>query len=191
MRSKMLWVAVAVALVGSAMFLDAVRAPAQPRGGRDGWRNMTPEQRAERMKEFRDRMLDQQRERLGFSKEEWTVVSPRYVKVAELRREMSMGGRGWMRRIMGRGRPGRDREDDRDEDREGDEDQAPLVKAREALDELVDAEGSDAADIAKALKTYRDERSKMEQKLAKARKELREVLNTRQEAMLVLQGMLE
>jgi hypothetical protein len=189
MRNKMLWTAVAMALVGSALLLDAVRAPAQPRGGRDGWRHMTPEQRAERMKEFRDRMLDHQRERLGFTKEEWTVVSPRYVKVSELRGRLAMGGRGWMRRMMGRGRPGRGREDERDDER--DDEKSPLVKAREALDDLVEQDNADAGKIADALKTYRDERSKVEQQLAKARKELREVLNARQEAMLVLQGMIE
>jgi hypothetical protein len=161
--------------------------------GRRSRRRMTPEERAKRMEEFRQRMQERLREDLGFSKEEWQAVAPRYQKVTGLQRQLARsrfgGMMGWRRRRPGggEGRPG-----------EGatrrpspPTDQSALGKARQKLSDVLAKEGASTDEMQAALQGYREARQKVERQLKEARASLRELLNTRQEALLVLRGVLD
>jgi hypothetical protein len=149
------------------------------RGERGERRQMTPEEREQRMAQWRQRMSDQQREGLGFSEEEWKAVKPLYDRVAELQGELRTGG---MRGFQFGRRGGEQGE--RPE-------QSPLAKARQKLAEVSEAENASAAQLQGAIKEYRAAREKAQKDLGEAQKALREVLTAQQEAKLILRGMLD
>jgi hypothetical protein len=130
-------------------------------------------------------MMERMQESLGATDEEWQVIGPRLEKVMTLSRE-TRGGRG-MGALFGRGRrggpPGRDDEPE--------EEQTAIEKAAGDLEAVLDNEAAEAADVKQALSAYRAAREEARQELAKAREGLKEVLTVKQEARLVLFGMLE
>jgi len=63
--------------------------------------------------------------------------------------------------------------------------------AREALKTALDSEGSSKKDIKAKLKAFRSAKKDKEKALDKARAELKQVLTVKQEAGLVLSGMLD
>lgn len=138
------------------------------RGGQPGGRgNFDPAQMQERMLEF-------MKEGLKVGDDEWTAIKPLLGKVMEAQ-SAGRGGRGG---FGGRGRGGEEAAD------------APKTP-RSELQAAVEDEGASAADLKAKLKAYRAERTKNEAALKKAREELRAVLTVRQEAFLVLRGMLD
>lgn len=188
MSDKLLKTAALIGLVcGVYLIPTLTMAQEGRRADRRGRRQMTPEERQQRMEQFRKRMMDRVRERLGFTEEEWKVVEPRYEKVTELSRQM--GGR-MGRRFFGR-RPGGRADDDRDERREVAADASPMIKARAKLEAAVENETTPAGQVQAAIKEYHRAREQAEAELAKARQALREVLSPRQEAMLMLMGTLD
>ena len=70
----------------------------------------------------------------------------------------------------------------------GDEEQSDATKA---LSELLKQDDPPAEEIQKKLAALRAERKAKEKELKDAREKLREVLTAKQEAMLVLQGLLD
>jgi hypothetical protein len=131
--------------------------------------------------QMRQRMAERMRESLGATEDEWKVLGPRIEKVQQLMRQSR--GVGFVR---GR-RPGEGRRAEGAPERE----QSEVEKKAEALRSLLDDEASGAEAITAALDALRKAREKAQEDLAAARKELREVVTARQEARLVLMGILD
>jgi hypothetical protein len=109
------------------------------------------------------------------------------MKVEELRRQTG-GGRGGMGR-RGPGGPGGNRPGDRPgaPDRE----LTAAEKAQEELQTLLDNTSATPEQIKQALTKFRSAKEKAKQDLAKAQQDLRQVLTIRQEAQLVVMGLLD
>ena len=147
----------------------------QGQGGPGGGR-MDPEQ-------MRERMAEMMKERLGATDEEWEVLMPRLEKVQEKQRDLRAGG---MAAMMG-GRGGFGGRGGEGDDREA----GPVATASRELAETLRDENAAESDIAEKLKAVREAREGAEKELASAREELVEILTPRQEATLVMMGMLE
>ena len=135
---------------------------------------------------MREMMVERMRESLAVSDDEWKAIKPLIEKVFEKQTAARMGG---MRGMMG-GRRGGERRGGP----EGTERQRPASPGDaevEALSKALEAKDTPAADIEAKLKALRDARKKAEEELQAARTELRKVLTVRQEAELVLRGILD
>jgi len=169
---------------------------AQDRGRRGGG---DPEQ-------MRQMVMQQMKERLSATDDEWTVMEPLIVKVWDLQRESRSGGMGpgFFRPSGGpggegrQGRTGENRSTAQSADREGGPGGERPVGFRaeqsaesQALQEVLDSSTSSAEEIQGKLTAFRDARKKKEAELQTAREELRKVLTVRQEAILVLLGTLD
>jgi hypothetical protein len=178
-----------IGILGAGLALAQAGPP--PRGERGEGRERgprDPEEMRQRMEEFRQRMSERMREQFGATEDEWKILQPRIEKVQQLQRQ-NRGGFGMMMGRFGRGRgPGGD-----DRRREGapEREQSEVEKKTEALQSLLEDENSSASSIKAALEALRQARAKAQQELATARKELREVCSMKQEARLVLMGILE
>lgn len=157
------------------------------RGDRFQRGNFDPEQMRARMAEMRDRMIEGMREPLDVSDEEWTAIKPLVAKVVE--KQSATRTRGFRGMFGGRGMTGRRGGPDREGDRRG-----PTETGDPELDALIkalDSKDTPAKDIEAKLKALRDARKKAEAELQQARDDLRKVLTVRQEAQLVLRGILD
>jgi len=159
-------------------------APGDRGGGRD------PAAMQQRMDQFRQQMETRLKESLGATDEEWKVLQPRIEKVMTLAREARGGGMGSM--FGGRNRGG-----DKGGDRGGatttpsDRPQSDTQKKADELQKLLQDKESKPEQIKAALAALREARAKAKALVEAAQKELREVLNMRQEATLVMNGMLD
>lgn len=151
------------------------------RGGAGGRGRFDPEQ-------MRQQRAERMREALGATDEEWQVLEPLVQKVQTLSAQARVGGGGMRMRRRGgadaaggggRGGPG------------AEEPQSELQQAQSALQETLANTNASAADISAKLKVLREAREKARQELDVAQKELREVITLRQEAQLVLMGLLD
>lgn len=137
--------------------------------------------------EFRQRMEERMKDRLGATDDEWAVLQPRLRKVQDLR----AGGMRGMGRFLfggrgGRGGPGGPPPlpgDTPDSVRK-------VVEASERLGDLVEQDAA-AEDLKAALDTLRGAKREQQQALDKAQQELREVLTLKQEAMMVMMNMID
>jgi len=137
----------------------------------------------DRIEQFRQRMNEFLKTALKVSDEEWAVILPLLEKVQNKQREsitgrfgMFGGRRGGPGGPEGAGRlPGRSA-------------QPPEA---EALKAALDNEAAAPADIKAKLEALRESRKKSAAELDQAREELRKVLTQRQEATLVLSGILD
>ncbi|HON90796.1 MAG TPA: hypothetical protein PK373_03825 [Sedimentisphaerales bacterium] len=160
------------------------------RGERGAGGNFDPAQ-------MRQRMMERWKEQLGADDESWKVIEPRLTKVMELSRDAMAGGRGGMFGGMGmRGGPGgaggRGGEAGNRPRFPGEEDRQPTAveKAAEALSATLENQSASAETIKQQLTALRAAKVKAQQDLANAQQELRQILTVRQEAQLVLSGML-
>ncbi len=141
--------------------------------------------------QFQQRILDNVKEKLGFSDADWSAVQPLVVKVIETGRE-AMAGR------MSMGRLGRSRSSDSNR---GGGDQAnrpsgnrpsffgtPSPEA-EALQKALD-DKAPAGQVKAALDKFHESKKDKEAKLAAAQEDLRKVLTATQEAQATLLGLL-
>jgi hypothetical protein len=134
---------------------------------------------------MQEMMLDRLKERLKASDEEWTAIKPLVADVMKLRMSQMRGRMGGMMPPpggpgappMGPGGPG---------GMFGES--SPEAKA---LQITLDAASPSNDEIKARLTAYRDARKKDEQALQAAREKLKAVLTVRQEAQLVLAGILE
>lgn len=157
-------------MAGVLVALSLGVAWGQDNGGRGGRRGgFDPAQ-------MRQRMMNRIKEQLGASDQEWQVLEPRIEKVQTLRREAE-GGRMFMRRRGG------------NEDEQ--QPQSDLAKATQALQQTLENENATAEQIKAKLTALREAREKAKQQYEKASAELRELLTQRQEAQLVLMGILD
>ena len=184
MKKANLW----MALAGLGVLL-AVTLTAQPQTGENreerqnlrniDWQNMSPQ---DIQKMIRQRLLESFRDRLEVTDDaEWRIISERLERVSQARMEtlagdFGMGGFG--------GRPGSGG---------GRGLQAllgePSAEAK-ALQSAIDAKAP-SAEIKEKLAKLREFRKQKQAELAKAQDDLRKVLSQRQEAIVVLAGLLE
>ena len=136
--------------------------------------------------QIRERWMTSIKEQLAVSEDEWKVLQPKLDKVMTAQRDArtGFGGSGG---FSGRSRGG----EERDRPRTGDQPESKLAAAQRELRATLDNKNASTDDIATKLKAFRDAREKARAELQAAQKALREGLTPRQEAALVLLGMLE
>jgi hypothetical protein len=170
--------AMLIGVMGSQLFAadDATTQP-QPQPRQRGMRGGMMDPNA-----FQARMMEQLKGNLKATDDEWKVLEPKIEKVQILQRQMRMDG---MRGMFGSQR--------------GSGNEQPTLpaptteigKKTAELQKLLADEKSSLADIKAALKAVRDAREKVKADIAAAQKDLRDVVNVRQEAELVVIGTLE
>ncbi|HOJ59409.1 MAG TPA: hypothetical protein PK878_03915 [bacterium] len=183
-----------IAGVVFAMMLGAT-AMAQEQRGQRGQRGQFDPAQMQAM------MMERIQEQLGATDEEWKVIQPLVANVMEKQRNAMQGGFRGVGMRFGPGGPGApggpapqaaDRPQREGQDRgqrggfRGVED--PDVTALQTVLENKDASPEE---IKAKLNALRTTRAKREAELKTAREELRKVLTLRQEAQLVLMGMLD
>ena len=145
----------------------AVPAPSNPgpKGGGD------------RIEQFRQRMNEFLKVTLKVSDEEWAVIQPLLEKVQTKQRESLTSRFSFMAGRRGGDHGGRTE---------------PAASAEtDALRAALESESTSPAEIKAKLEAVREARKKSEADLAQAREDLRKVLTQRQEATLVMVGILE
>lgn len=125
---------------------------------------------------MRQRYLDRTKEILGMGDQEWQALQPKIEELMTLSREASSRGGG---------RRGRRRETNADTP------QSPIAAASEKLSKTLENEKATGNEIKAALTALREAREAAKEKLAKARADLRQFLTQRQEAQLVMMGILD
>ena len=169
-----------VAMTIAVLAMSAVPALAQNQGG-GGRGNFDPAQ-------MRERMMNRIKEQLGATDEEWKAIQPKVEKVMNAQRE-SRGGGGFGFGGGGRGGPGGGGGGGG-----GGADQQPTTavgKAAQDLRTTLDSKDAAPETIAKKLGALREAREKARKDVGDAQKDLKEILTQRQEAVLVINGMLE
>ncbi len=145
-------------------------------GGGGGGGNFDPAQ-------FQQRMMERFKTDLKAQDDEWKVIEPKLTKVLEAQREARAGGgRGGFGGGGGRQGGGGGG---------GNQPTTELGTAAQELRTALENESSSADDIDKKLTAFRNAREKANTNLAATRKDLKEVLTARQEATLVVNGILE
>ena len=156
------------------------------------WRNMSEEERAELRERIQERMAEREQERrerlresLEMSAEEFAAVSPTIEKRRRLTTERAIATRmGDFHRRRGGPGGGGGRSEMSGEGR-------ALVSSMEARRTTRRDEQASVEDVKAKLAAMRAARDKLDQALAAARAELRGVLLAKQEALLVMQGVLD
>ena len=168
---------VAMTIAVLAMSATGVMAQNQGRG------NFDPAQ-------FRERAMNRIKEQLGASDDEWKAIQPKVEKVMNAQRE-SRGGFGG---FGGGGRGGGGGGAGGGGGGGGGADQQPTTavgKASQDLRTTLEDKAAAPETIAKKLAALRDARDKARKDVTDSQKELKEILTQRQEAVLVINGMLE
>jgi Spy/CpxP family protein refolding chaperone len=148
------------------------------RGGGGGRGNFDPAQ-------MRQMMADRLKTQLNVDDQAWKVMEPRIMKVFDLSRQANAGGRGMFGGRGGRG-PGGGNGGPQTPQGE----QTAVDKATAALSTTLENQSASPDDIKKQLTAVREARMKAQQDLAAAQADLKQILTLRQEAQLVLMGML-
>jgi hypothetical protein len=156
---------------------------AQPGGGgqRGDW---NPE-------EMRERIAERMQQVLGASDAEFKVMRPLLEDVQDKQRA-SMAGRMGGMGMMAAGRGGQAGRPGADQRRPGAAEGAttPVAAATAALSSALESESTPASEIRAKMQALRDARSKADDELKVSQNKLREVLTARQEARLVVMGLL-
>jgi len=134
-------------------------------------------------KRIQERMDERTKKTLGTTDEEWKVLQPKISKVQALRTESGplSGIMAMLQRFGGGG----------DQDAADAPKLSDSQKATQELQKLLEDEDAKSAAIKEKLAALRKAREKAKKELAAAQKDLREVVTVRQEAHLVLMGMLD
>ncbi len=125
------------------------------------------------------------KEQLGATDAEWKTLGPRVMKVDQLNRQISGTGRGGM---FGGGRRGPQGE--QPGAGQGAE-MTAVEKATQQLRTTLDNTAATPDQIKKDLAALRAAKEKAKQELVVAQQDLRKTVNVRQEAQLVLMGLLD
>jgi len=162
--------------------------PSQSGSTRPGRGNYDPAQ-------FQQRMLDNVKERLGFSDADWSAVQPLVQKVFDARRDTRTSGTSMYRSSRRSGgdqanRPSGDQASSAGGDR-GNRPSSSSSPSPEtlALQKAID-DNAPAGQIKDALDKFRASKKEKEAKLAAAQEDLRKVLSAKQEAQATLMGLL-
>ena len=135
--------------------------------------------------QMRQMMEQRTREQVGATEAEWKTLGPRVMKVDQLTRQLS-GGRSGM--FPGGGRRGA-QGDQPGAAPEGE--MTALEKASQTLRTSLRNESTSPDEIKKQLAALRTAREAAKKDLAVAQQDLRKAVNVRQEAQLVLMGLLD
>ena len=146
---------------------------------------------------MRQRMMDQLKTDLGVTDDEMAAIQPKIEAVMTARRDLmtnNFGGMGGGRR--GRGGQGGGAAPGGAADPAAAGGAAapalsPLAQARKDLTDILANKDAPADQIKAKLDAYRDAKKKATDDLTKAQADLKQVLTQRQEAVLVLNGMLD
>lgn len=155
-------------------------APAGQRGGQpgaQGGQRFDPAQ-------MRQMMEQRMKEQLGATDAEWATLGPRVMKVDQLNRQISGTGRGGM--FGGRRGP----QGDQQGAGQGAE-MTAVDKASQQLRTTLENTAATPDQIKKDLAALRAAKEKAKQELVVAQQDLRKTVNARQEAQLVLMGLLD
>lgn len=125
------------------------------------------------------RMAERYKEELGATDEEWKVLQPKIEKVVTLQMQTRMGGM-MGRRGMG---PGGENNPNRP--------QSEVATKAADLRKVLEDKSSKPESVKEALKAYRQARDKAKTDLTAAQKDLKSVVTPKQEAQLVLNGLLD
>ena len=136
--------------------------------------------------QMRQMMEQRTREQVGATEAEWKTLGPRVMKVDQLTRQISGSSRGGM--AFGGGRRGA-QGDQPGAAQEGE--MTALEKASQALRTSLRNEATSPEEIKKQLAALRTAREAAKKDLAVAQQDLRKTVNIRQEAQLVLMGLLD
>jgi hypothetical protein len=143
----------------------------------------------------RERMTQRLQQRLGVSDAEWQVIQPRLQKVTELSRQLDNPGRAGRAPGAGPRPANQDRRARRDRARRSNpnanRETTALGKATGELRELLASDTPTPEDINAKLAALRQARLALKQELTQARAQLQQTLTVKQEATLVLMGILE
>lgn len=129
--------------------------------------------------DWQARMAERMKSELGVSDEEWTVLQPKFEKVMTAQRQARMGGFG--RGGFGGGPGGG----------QNNNDDTPVAKASQDLRTALENQSTSADDIKSKVTALREARKAAEADLKTAREDLRALLTQRQEASLVVMGILD
>ena len=192
LRKRTLLTLVAVVAVGMILTGQVISQQEDRPGGRRGGQQ-DPEARRERMEQFRQRASERMKETMGVENdEEWKVLYAQIEKVQSLQRDAQGGGmRGMMGRFGRRGGRGGRGGGRGDTVTVPEAEQTDVQKKSQALRTLLTNEQAKPAEIKSALDEFRKAREKSRQELAIAQKSLRKIVTLRQEAQLVLMGLLD
>jgi Spy/CpxP family protein refolding chaperone len=168
---------VCTALVIVASLSKTQAQPPDERGGGPPGMGMRDPEQMRRM------MTERMKEQLSVTDEEWKVMQPKLQKVMDLTRQSS--GFGRMGMFFGRPR----RFGGEQNSTEASE-RTAVEKATEELQELLDSESTTPDQIKAKLTSLREAKEKAKQELAQAQQELKKILTLKQEARLVLMGLL-
>jgi predicted RNase H-like nuclease (RuvC/YqgF family) len=127
--------------------------------------------------QFRQRMMERIRENLKVTDAEWEALRPKIEKVQGLQMQLRGGARMFSQRA--------------DQGQNAEQPSTEVEKKGAELKKLLDDQSSKPEAIKEALKALREAREKTKADLTAAQKDLRVSLNPRQEAFLVLVGILE
>lgn len=152
--------------------------------------------------EMQQMMAQRYKELLEMSDEEWAVIGPYVLKVATLSRTTQSRGTGMRMMMGGRGNmPQGAQAQDQAQDQASNQDQqdqrnrgnmrGTQDENLQTLQTLLEDEKATSGEIKAKLSALRKARETSKQELVAAQKELRELLTLRQEAMLVVMGLLE
>ncbi len=185
----------AVLVIGLLLASQSLSQPQPGTRGQRGGAQAGPGGRQFDPARMRQMMEQRMREQLGATEQEWKVLGPRIVRVAELGRQTSGFGRGGMMFGMGgrRGGPGGPDGNRFGGGRPGAPDREPTAveKAQEQLRTVLENDSATPDQIKKELTALRTAKEKAKQQLAAAQQELRKIITVRQEATLVMVGMLD
>jgi len=178
----------AVLIVGQTLSQPAQRGQAGgqrggQRGGAQGSERPQMQGRQFDPQQMQKMMQQRMQRQVGASEAEWKTIGPGVMKVSQLNRQVSGGGRGGM---FGGGRRGPTG------GRQGAQGQpTELDKATEQLQTLLDNDSAKPEDIEKQLTVLRTAREKVKKELAAEQQKLQKQITVRQKASLVLMGLLD
>ena len=187
--------AMGIVSVGLASAADAPAAGGDNGGARQGRQrgNFDPAQ-------MRQQMSDRMKTAMGATDDEWKVLQPKIEAVQTAQRDTRGGG---MMGMMGRGnRPGRTGGAAGGDAAGGAAapaaapatpavPQSEAAKASDALRKVLDNKEAKPEEVKTALQAFRDARTAAEAKLVAAQKELKDIVTVKQEAQLVMMGLLK
>ena len=137
--------------------------------------------------QFRQRFMDRIKEQLGSSDDEFKVLQPKIEQLFEIQRQSRGGGMGFGGGGGRRGGPNGGAPDPNAAP-------TPTTPTQEKVKDLqatLDNKDSKPDEIKAKLAALRDARAKAKEELNKAQAELRDLLTQRQEAALVMMGLLD
>jgi len=160
--------------------LSLSQAQPQPgeRGQRRGDPNI-PRDPEQFLRAMNERQITRIKDTLQPSEAEWKTLEPKVTKVLTLSRQATGMGMGMMTRRPGAQGP------------ETPRDMTAVGKSLEELRKVLDNKEAKPEEIKAKLTALREAKEKAKKELAQAQQELRKGLAARQEAQLVLMGVLE